>query len=161
MEQVMTIGKISASLMLVACLAVGALVGACGQASPPILAEEVTGEWCSGSGDLLTVEAGGKFELVRLSPDFFAVLHEDDEFVDGYLLDRDYGGVQPEAGNGSWTFGETATSPRVRLEFDKLGSSVNPPSGELIVRRTDEGEVGLFGYESDPDEGYTVRFLKC
>ncbi|MFC5942044.1 hypothetical protein ABUL04_19265 [Micromonospora harpali] len=157
----MTIGKISASFMSVACLAVGAFVGACSQASPPILVEEVAGEWCSGGGDRLTVEAGGRFDLVRLSRDFFRVLHEDDEFVEGYLLGRDYGGVQPEEGNGGWTFGETATSPRVRLEFDKLGSSVNPPSGELIVRRTDEGEVGLFGYESDPDEGYTVRFLKC
>ncbi|MEU8022964.1 hypothetical protein AB0B88_12160 [Micromonospora haikouensis] len=157
----MTVGKVGASIMSVACLAVGAVVGACSQASTPILAEEVTGEWCSGGGDLLTVEAGGRFDLVRLSRDFFGVLHEDDEFVEGYLLGRDYGGVQPEEGNGSWTFGETATSPRVRLEFDKLGSSVSPPSGELIVRRTDEGEVGLFGYESDPDEGYTVRFLRC
>ncbi|MEV5817705.1 hypothetical protein ABUL04_19220 [Micromonospora harpali] len=157
----MTVGKVGASIVSVACLAAGALVSACSQASPPILVEEVTGEWCSGGGDRLTVEAGGRFDLVRLSRDFFRVLHEDDEFVEGYLLGRDYGGVQPEEGHGSWTFGETATSPRLRLEFDKLGSSVRPPSGELIVRRTDEGEVGLFGYESDPDEGYTVRFLKC
>ncbi|MGY3518348.1 hypothetical protein ACVMYR_18825 [Micromonospora sp. PTRAS2] len=122
---------------------------------------DMTGEWCSGGEDILTVEAGGTFDVVKISHDFFVVLQGDDEYVEGYILKRDYGGTQPTAGSGSWVFGETATSPRLRLDFDKLGLSKNPPSGELIVRRTNEGEIGLFGYESDPDEGYTVRFLRC
>ncbi|MFI7432003.1 hypothetical protein [Micromonospora haikouensis] len=158
----MALSKVSASLMSLACLAAGAMVGACSQAPPPpILAEDMTGAWCSGSEDILTVEAGGRFDAVKISHDFFIVLQGDEEFVEGYILKRDYGGTQPTDGSGSWAFAETATSPRLRLDFDKLGSAKTPPSGELIVRRLDEGGIGLFGYESDPDEGYTVRFLKC
>jgi hypothetical protein len=148
--------------MALACLAVGTLVGACNQASRPISAGEVTGSWCSRGGDLLSVQVGGRFDLANITRDLFTVLQNDDEgFVEGYILKRDYGGVQPTEGNGSWTFEETATSPRLRLSFDKLGSFTNAPASELIVRAADEGEVELFGYEGDPDEGYTVKFIKC
>ncbi|MGC4765868.1 hypothetical protein ACLQ20_23720 [Micromonospora sp. DT46] len=152
---------VNALLMAGVCVIASVLLGACGQTEPPpIKADDVPGTWCSGSGDLLTVKKEGEFVLTKLSHDFFTVLHDDDEFAEGYVLDRDFGGRRPAGGHGRWSYDDAARSPSLDLEFEVLGSSANAKSAEFKVRTVD-GEIGLFGYDGDPDQGYTVRFLRC
>lgn len=121
----------------------------------------MVGTWCTKQHDRLAVEPSGRFALSELSHDFFTVLNDDRAYTEEFVLKRDFGGRFPVTGSGTWNFGPGSTSPRLRLNFESLGLLKQPLGAELLARRDDQGEVGLFGFESDPDEGYTVKFLRC
>lgn len=149
---------------LVTVVAGALLLPACDSPEPPpVTAWEMPGIWCSAQRDRLNVDSSGEFELTNLSREYFSVLQNDEEeYTKEFALKRDYGGQIPTAGHGGgWTFDETSTSPRLYLEFKALGSFLEQQPSELIVRRDEQGAIGLYGYESDPDLGYTVKFVKC
>jgi hypothetical protein len=85
----------------------------------------------------------------------------DHAYTEEFVIKRDFRGRFPVAGNGTWDFSQGSASFELRLSFEPFGLSKRRLGVELLTHREDRGEVGLFGFESDPDKGYTVKFLKC
>ncbi|WP_327033827.1 hypothetical protein [Micromonospora ureilytica] len=99
--------------------------------------------------------------MTNLSREYFSVLQDEGEYTKEFVLKRYYDGKFPTTGHGDWKFAESSTSPRLKLGFKALGSFLEPNPSELIIRRDEHGALGLYGYEGDPDVGYTVKFTKC
>ncbi|MER7442033.1 hypothetical protein [Micromonospora avicenniae] len=156
------LSRVNAILMSMVCVTVGALLGACSSPpSVPIVVDDMAGRWCSDEGDSLSLAESGDFTLDNLSPAFFTLFDLDEGYLEEFIIKRDFGGEVPTAGRGTWEFGPDSNSPGLWLNFQSLGLSKEVWSVELLARRDDQGRAGLYGYEIDPDLGYTVRFLKC
>lgn len=154
--------RVNAILMSLVCAASGVLLGACSSPpSVPIVANDMGGRWCSDEGDSLSLAESGDFTLDNLSPAFFTLLDLDEGYVEEFIIKRDFGGEVPTDGRGTWEFGPGSDSPGLRLNFRSLGLSKEVWDLELLALRDDQGRAGLYGFEIDPDMGYTVKFLKC
>jgi len=143
------------------------LVSGCYNSYTPKAADipaDVSGEWCSPDGDVLTLEPDGNFDVRALSKAFAEYLLPADGYVDDYRIKTELGGKVPSTASGTWKVHLTGDDPTdahdnsILLTLKKVGAH---PETDIAALYFDGDDNQEWGFATLPKSEFIRYFDRC
>jgi hypothetical protein len=125
--------------------------------------DEVAGPWCSADEDRLTLNPDGTFAINHLSLRFAEKLLRAEGFIDGYRIQRDYGGEAPTEASGTWTTEPDNNDPSeyhsggVILQLKEVGTHAETDASTLYF----DGDKNDWGFAVEHGTTFWRYFDRC